>query len=326
MKKILFSVIIFFCSFFCFSLEVKTSKIFGGYNKQNFSTSTVRDLFYTTDNILLVKGYYFDSYRYFIIDCKNNRYLCITGVGANKDFCALMTDSVIESQFLSNCQCFPLLWRKTNNELTLFEETDNYSITSYALNEVRKKYSRNDITHEDIFYYIYGLFHSKDYKKSFSADLKKGLPRIPFVNSYDTFELFSKAGRKLSDLHVNYEKIKPYDKCNITAFVNANYSVTKMRFTHSNDKSSIDFNDRITISNIPLKAYEYIVNNKSAIEWLMDKYSINIDKKSDIKNDPNDWCKEVDDEKYIFNLLLKIINVSVQTVEIVDSLPTLDFE
>ena len=72
MKKILFSVIIFFCSFFCFSLEVKTSKIFGGYNKQNFSTSTVRDLFYTTDNILLVKGYYFDSYRYFIIDCKNN--------------------------------------------------------------------------------------------------------------------------------------------------------------------------------------------------------------------------------------------------------------
>ncbi len=72
MKKIVFSVILFFCSFFCFSLEVKTSKIFGGYNKQNFSTSTVIELFYTTDNDLLVKGYYFDGYRYFIIDYENN--------------------------------------------------------------------------------------------------------------------------------------------------------------------------------------------------------------------------------------------------------------
>ena len=110
----------------------------------------------------------------------------------------------------------------------------------------------------------------------------------------------------------------------------ADYKVTKMKFgkskNNNKDKTIIEYNDKITISNIPEKAYEYIVNGKSAIEWVMERYAVTIDKKSGIKNDPNDWCKEVNDEKYIFNLLLRIINVSIQTVDIVNSLPKLDFE
>ena len=160
----------------------------------------------------------------------------------------------------------------------------------------------------------------------FESDLKKSLPRIPLVDTYDEFLKFSEAGRKLADLHLNYEKVKPYDKCNIFAYTDASYTVTKMKFSKKGDKSSIDYNDRITISNIPLKAYEYIVNGKSAIEWIMERYAITTDKKSGIVNDPNDWCKEANDEKYIFNLLLRIINVSIQTVDIVNSLPKLDFE
>lgn len=99
-----------------------------------------------------------------------------------------------------------------------------------------------------------------------------------------------------------------------------------MKFSRKGDKSSILYNDRITISNIPLKAYEYIINGKSAIEWIMERYAVTIDKKSGIINDPNAWCDEVQDEKYIFNLLLRIINVSIQTVDIVNALPKLDFE
>lgn len=88
----------------------------------------------------------------------------------------------------------------------------------------------------------------------------------------------------------------------------------------------IEYNDKIFITNIPIKAYDYVINGKSAIEWIMERYAITIDSKSGIVNNPNDWCKEANDEKYIFNLLLRIINVSIQTVDIVESLPKLYFE
>ena len=57
------------------------------------------------------------------------------------------------------------------------------------------------------------------------------------------------------------------------------------------DKTHIIYNSHITIENIPLKAYEYIVNGKSAIEWIMERYAVTIDKASQIKNNPNDWSK-----------------------------------
>ena len=81
----------------------------------------------------------------------------------------------------------------------------------------------------------------------------------------------------------------------------------------------------LTISNIPAKAYEYFVNGKSAIEWIMERYAVTTHKESGIINDPNDWAKEVGNSRYILDLLLSIINVSVQTVDIVNSLPKVDF-
>lgn len=91
-------------------------------------------------------------------------------------------------------------------------------------------------------------------------------------------------------------------------------------FKLENDRSTIIFNDTITISNIPLKAYQYIVNGRSAIEWIMDQYRVKTDKKSGITDDPNDYS---DDSKYIFNLLLRVINVSVQTMDLINQLPEL---
>ena len=117
-----------------------------------------------------------------------------------------------------------------------------------------------------------------------------------------------------------------YEKCSIIVYPNALYDVTKMKFGKNKDKTVIEYNDKISITNIPMKAYDYVVNGKSAIEWIMERYAVTIDKKSGIINNPNDWCKEVNDEKYIFNLLLRIINVSIQTVDIVNSLPKLNFD
>ena len=103
------------------------------------------------------------------------------------------------------------------------------------------------------------------------------------------------------------------------------YSVDKMRFHKKDQKETIYYNSKITVSNIPAKAYEYVVNGKSAIEWIMERYQVSTHKESGIVNDPNDWAKEVGNPRYILDLLLSIINVSVQTVDIVNGLPKVDF-
>ncbi|NBK99317.1 MAG: hypothetical protein EOM50_15110, partial [Erysipelotrichia bacterium] len=137
---------------------------------------------------------------------------------------------------------------------------------------------------------------------------------------------FSKAGRKLADLHLNYESVPAFDGVTIIGAESGFYKVEKMRFPKKDQKDTILFNSKITIENIPAKAYEYVVNGKSAIEWIMERYQITINKDSQIKNDPNDWATEHNNERYILDLLLSIINVSVQTVDIVNSLPKLSFK
>lgn len=325
-----------------YNLNIDNSKIiwtdvFRNYIKQN------KKLYYD-DNCIAIAMYrpFFKQNLYykkeliqrtyqqlkFFPDSKtSNLVISVSGISSNKGFSCLMTNCIPDLQLLSNGQSFALKWYSEKNEITLFKNDEHIrnNITDYILKLCLKKY-RNDITCEEVFYYIYGILHSKDYRESFSADLNKSLPKIPIVDTYDFFKQFSEAGKKLADLHLNYEKIKPYNKCNISAYTDASYKVTKMKFSKKGNKSSIDYNDRITISNIPLKAYEYVVNGKSAIEWIMERYAVTTDRKSGIINDPNDWCREVNDEKYIFNLLLRIINVSIQTVDIVNSLPKLNFE
>jgi predicted helicase len=134
------------------------------------------------------------------------------------------------------------------------------------------------------------------------------------------------AGRKLADLHLNYETVSPYPDVKVTGTEGKYFAVGKMKFPKKDQKDTIIFNSKITISGIPDKGYQYIVNGKSAIEWIMERYQIKTDSDSGITNDPNDWAKEVGNPRYILDLLLSIINLSVQTVDIVDGLPELKFE
>lgn len=157
------------------------------------------------------------------------------------------------------------------------------------------------------------------------------LPRLPLVEDVKDFWAFSKAGRKLADLHINYETVPPYEgarviKSSDDSRSSDDYQVTKMRFPSKNQKDTIIYNSKITIENIPAKAYEYVVNGKSAIEWIMERYQVTTHKESGIKNDPNDWATEVGNPRYILDLLLSIINVSIQTVDMVNNLPHAKFE
>lgn len=173
------------------------------------------------------------------------------------------------------------------------------------------------------------MLNSPDYQEKYANDLKKDLARIPILKNK---EKFIEIGKKLIDLHVHYENTKPYDDINIAVKGNTDYHVEKITFAKKrnletgkleNDRSTIIFNNSITISNIPLKAYQYVVNGRSAIEWIMDQYRVKLDKKSEITDDPNDYSN---DPKYIFNLLLRIITVSLKTIDLINQLPEFKIE
>jgi predicted helicase len=263
-----------------------------------------------------------------------NYLICVSGIGGSKDHSTIITNLVPDLNCLdSGTQCFPLYYYEENNnqQKSLFDAANNDEyirrdgVSDFILDRAKKQYD-NKVTKEDIFYYVYGILHSPVYRISFANDLKKMLPRIPLVDDPKDFWKFSKAGRELAELHINYETVAPYKGVKVTGAESNFYKVEKMRFPKKDQKDTIIYNSKIIIENIPDKACEYIVNGKSAIEWIMERYQITVHKESGIKNDPNDWADEVGNPSYILDLLLSIINVSVQTVDIVNSLPELKFE
>ncbi|MCA9333396.1 helicase, partial [Candidatus Saccharibacteria bacterium] len=265
---------------------------------------------------------------------RDNLVICTSGVGGNKDFSTFIADSIVDLNALeAGAQCFPLYYyEKIDKDApTLFDNQENTEyirhdgITDYILNTAKDKYIDGRIEKEDIFYYVYGLLHSPDYRREFSSDLKKMLPKLPLVDKLEDFWAFSKAGRELAELHINYEEVAPYEGAKVSGTQHNNYIVQKMKFPKKDQKDKIIYNAQITVENIPEKAYEYVVNGKSAIEWILDRYQVKTDKDSGIVNDPNDWSKEVGNPRYILDLLLSVINLSVKTVDIVNSLPKLEF-
>jgi predicted helicase len=238
-------------------------------------------------------------------------------------------------QLMANSQCFPLRYfqariKSENEELELDDAKGGWkeNISEFALKKYRAAYKDAKIGNEDIFYYVYGILHSPEYKQRFAADLRKMLPRIPLAAD---FRAFSQAGRKLAEIHLNYETAKPYpvkeQRDELVLDEKKLYVVEKMRFGKNGkeaDKTKIQYNSHITITGIPLGAYDYIVNGKPAIEWIMDRYQFSKDKDSQIVNDPNDWAREHDDPQYILNLLKRIITVSQETMKIVNTLPALN--
>lgn len=262
-----------------------------------------------------------------------NLVITISGVGASKDFSVLLTDCIPDLQVQFNGQYFPLFHyeERQKNSPSLFDAAGDSEyirrdgVSDFILERAKKQYGKN-VGKEDIFYYVYGILHSPDYRTAFANDLKKMLPRIPLVEDVRDFWKFSKAGRALAELHINYESVPPFAGVQVTGESSGFFTVEKMRYPKKGQTDTIIYNSKIVVSNIPTKAYEYVVNGKSAIDWIMERYAVTINKDSGIKNDPNDWAKEVGNPRYILDLLLSVINVSVQTVEIVNNLPRLQVD
>ncbi|OUA63647.1 helicase [Bacillus thuringiensis serovar thailandensis] len=236
-----------------------------------------------------------------------NIMISVSGAGTKKGFSAFVTNTPPNYNMLDKGRHFELYNFIDKN--VLFDEKSNLSEifeTSLGLKGF------------DAFAYVYGILHSNEYREKYQNNLIKDLPKIPIVKQADKI---SEIGKKLIDLHLNYETVEPYSDVIIEAKATPSYKVKKMKHPKKGVLDKIVFNSDITISNIPEKAYKYVVNGRPAIEWIIDQYQVKTDKKSGIVDDSNLYSE---DERYIFNLLLRIINVSVQTVELIEDLPSLE--
>ncbi len=316
-----------------------------------------------------------------------NRIICVRAVGNTKEFHCLMTSAIPDVHLTGDSQCFPFY--------TYDEDGSNRreNITDWALEQFRARYDRSEVhseaeylnadaTHDgtplrsepyyereqreitkwDIFYYVYAILHHPQYREKYAANLKRELPRIPFVAAGDQFpswegqgvgkkssELhdtpeptpnpsqegnstaspsekdaevfwaFSEAGKKLADLHVNYEQQPAYKlKFIEKEGEQLDWRVEKMKL--SKDKTKLIYNDFLTLDGIPPEAFEYRLGNRSALDWVIDQYRVKTDKRSGITNDPN----RDDEPDYIVKLIQRVMTVSIETVKIVKELPVLE--
>ncbi|WP_294627555.1 type ISP restriction/modification enzyme, partial [uncultured Rothia sp.] len=258
----------------------------------------------------------------------------IASVAGTKDFSVLITDTLPDLHLVGDAQTFSLYTYEPvveddggfNFNLGGGEVVDGYTrrenITDATLATYRGTYGDEGIAKEDIFYYIYALLHHPEYREKYVADLKKMLPRIPLAKS---FWEYSRVGRALAELHLGYESVEPYPLDEVASSPTPEgleerfefYRVQRMKFESKKDKTRIKYNGHLTLKGIPEEAYEYQVNGKSALGWVVDRYQVKPDKDSLITNDPNDYCRAVNNPRYIVDLIKRLVTVSLETKKLV---------
>ncbi|GAA9182185.1 DEAD/DEAH box helicase family protein [Helicobacter pylori] len=235
-----------------------------------------------------------------------------TGVGNGKNFSALVSDFISSYDLILHNQAYPLYY---------YDDLGNrhHAISGYALNLFRKHYEDNLIAEEEIFYYIYAILHHKGYLEKYKNSLKKEEPRIALS---EDFKELSILGKELAKLHLNYESGEMHASVEYQTLMNAEekgyYDVETM--TKKGDR--INYNNHIAITKIPKKAFEYVVNGKSAIDWVIERYKKTTDKESLIENNPNDYAGG----KYVFELLCRVIKLSEKSVDLIEKISEKRFE
>lgn len=275
----------------------------------------------------------------------------LIAVSGGRGFTSLITNEVPDLHYDGDPQCFPMYWYERDDGLSLFPAQgekiikdawgNRYirhdAITDRTLDLFRAAYPAayanrpktkggSSLTKEDIFYYVYGILHSSDYREKFAANLAKELPRIPLVRD---FEQFADAGRQLAHIHLHYEELEPWPTCDVDMLRSTDPGpVQKIKWAKKKDSETgkrvddhtkLVYNTNLTISGIPEEAQNYVVNGRSPLDWVIDRYQVKTDKKSGITNDPNDYSN---DPWYIVDLIVRLVRVSMETQQIVQSLPT----
>ncbi len=237
-----------------------------------------------------------------------------TGVGNGKNFSALISDCISSGDLIFHNQAYPLYY---------YDDLGNRynAISGYALNLFRRHYKDNAIAEEEIFYYIYAIFHHKGYLEKYKNSLAKEAPRVALS---EDFKELSVLGKELAKLHLNYESGEMHESVDYNLLESAGmegyYDVAQMKKDKKGDR--ILYNQNIAITKIPKKAFDYVVNGKSAIDWVIERYQKTMDKDSLIENNPNDYAGG----KYVFELLCRVITLSVKSVDLIEKISEKRFE
>lgn len=275
-----------------------------------------------------------------------NRVICINAVGSQKEFSTLMSECLPDLHLLQTGQNFPLYLYDDVEDAASETEAKNAdlfagaalettgrrrdAITDEGLSHFQSAYAGQAIGKEDVFYYVYGLLHSPEYRERYADNLVKELPRIPRVKGAESFWSFSQAGRALAELHVNYEAVQLYPLQIVGGgllLTDSDYRVEKMRYGKKGkdkDLTTLHYNDKIAVTGIPLEAYDYVVNGKPALDWIVERQCVKTEKDSGIVNDANDWAAEtMGNPKYPLELFQRVVTVSLETMKLVRGLPPL---
>jgi predicted helicase len=289
--------------------------------------------------------------RIFPVAGLENRTISVSGIGARAGFAAFMLDAIPNLHTIDSAQNFPrylyepatpdagaddLFGQDQSTKADAPQYNRKDAITDAGLKHFADAYPGETINKDDIFHYVYGILHSEDYRARYADNLTKQLPRIPLVKSVADFWAFVDAGVRLGDLHVNYESVAPYPvtiKEGDLALANipdpvAYFRVEKMKYggkRPNTDKTTVHYNIHITLTGIPLAAYDYVVNGKAALDWVIDRQCVKTDKDSGIVSDANAYANEtIGDPRYPFDLFCRVITVSLETMKVVNGLPALD--
>lgn len=288
---------------------VKSQKI--TLNRENVILSQYRPfckkwLYYEKD-IIEMPG----KYHNFNLEEPNFLYIQTLGLGSKRDFSVIAGNKIPNFHLMDTGKVFV---NKIVGNDSIFIDNNDYNNQSENIAKLM------DMTKEELFYYSYAVLHSPEYKKEFANDLYKSIPRIPILKNS---KAYIDIGQKLIDLHVNYENVELFSGVTIESIENPSYYVQKMKHPNKKSLHTIIVNNDLKITNIPEKVYKYVVNGKSAIHWVMDQYQVKTDTNSGIIDDPNLYST---DEKFIFNLVLRVMNVSIQTIDLIDSMPKFEIE
>ena len=278
--------------------------------ESNYRPFTKQYLYY--DKILIDRPGHFSEYFPNQEAEIENRIIFVSGIAHKKPFQTLMVNKVTSLDFLEKSQCFPFyVYEKDGNK-----KTEN--ITDWTLNKFREFYKDKKIIKWDIFYYIYAVLHHTEYRDEYSENLKRELPRIPFLNG---FRKLSNSGKQLSNIHLNYESSPEYPLEMIeTPEEKLDWNVVKIRL--SKDKTELKYNDFLTLSGIPEEVFQYKLGNRSALHWIIDQYRIKTDKATGITHNPNN----PDDPQYIIRLIKKVVTVSLESVKLIDKIKEVDLQ
>lgn len=258
----------------------------------------------------------------------------ITSASKGKEYSTLMVDTLPDLHLIGDAQVFSYYAYEKNESEDLFSSleggengyTRRENITDATLAAYREFYRDKSITKWDIFYYIYALLHHPEYRDKYASNLAKELPRIPKVRG---FKKYADIGRELADLHLNYENVEPYPLIEKSSHPEPDtadklyeyYAVESMKYQPKKDSSKLVYNSHLILEGIPAETLSYQVNGKSALEWVVERYCVKTDKKSQITNNANDYSREVGNPRYIIDLVKRIVTVSLRTNELVSQLP-----